>query len=96
MLSHPQFDRMTRRMEVLQREIDKTHKAGEGAASSPAKPPAAAPQGILQAPVQRPNGATRQRPDMGTEPVGGSLVPADVWEQIGAALQSLHGNKPEP
>lgn len=91
-MSHPMFDRMTRRMEALQREIDKTHKAGEGAASSqPTKPPAAAPQGILQAPVQRPNGTTRQPLDLGTESVGGSLVPADVWERIGAALHHPDG-----
>lgn len=128
-MSHPMFDRMTRRMEALQREIDKTHRAGEAGGATtapPTKPPATAPQGILHAPVQRQNGTTRQRwfdalgrevapPDgtdadlriasvviatsmtveeleawrqrnLGTESVGGSLVPADVWEQIGAAL----------
>lgn len=48
MLTHPMFDRLTRRMEVLQREIDKTHKAGEGAQQGqPAKQASTAPRGIL-------------------------------------------------
>lgn len=47
MSDHPMFQRITRRMEVLQREIDKAHKAAGDAPVRPqtARPPA--PVGIL-------------------------------------------------
>jgi hypothetical protein len=48
MSDHPMFQRINRRMEVLQREIDKTPKAGvEAQARSAQNRPAAAPRGIL-------------------------------------------------
>lgn len=48
MCDHPMFQRITRRMEVLQREIDKTHTAGgEARPAAPQSRPAAAPRGIL-------------------------------------------------
>lgn len=46
-MSHPMFDRITRRIEVLQREIDKTHKSGEAKPADKRHGPAAAPCGIL-------------------------------------------------
>lgn len=47
MSDHPMFQRITRRMEVLQREIDKTHKAcGDSPVRAPQVKPAA-PRGIL-------------------------------------------------
>lgn len=56
-MCHPMFDRTQRRMDALQREIDRTHKAGEGGQiAPPAKPAAAAPRGIIQDQRQRANG----------------------------------------
>ena len=47
MSDHPMFQRITRRMEVLQRQIDKTHKAEGDAPARPAQTRPAAPRGIL-------------------------------------------------
>jgi hypothetical protein len=47
MSDHPMFQRITRRMEVLQREIDKTHKAAGDAPARPAQTRPVAPRGIL-------------------------------------------------
>jgi hypothetical protein len=47
MSDHPMFQRITRRMEALQREIDKTHKAAGDAPARPAQTRPAAPRGIL-------------------------------------------------
>lgn len=47
MSDHPMFQRITRRMEVLQREIDKTHKAGGDAPARSWQVKPAAPRGIL-------------------------------------------------
>ena len=47
MSDHPMFQRITRRMEVLQREIEKTRKAAGDAPARPAQTRAAAPRGIL-------------------------------------------------
>jgi hypothetical protein len=47
MSDHPMFQRITGRMEVLQREIDKTHKAGGDAPVRPAPTRQAPPRGIL-------------------------------------------------
>jgi hypothetical protein len=47
MINHEFFKRMNRRMEVLQREIDKTHKAAGDAPARPAQTRPAAPRGIL-------------------------------------------------
>lgn len=47
MSDHPMFQRITRRIEVLQREIDKTHKAGGDAPARPQPARPAAPLGIL-------------------------------------------------
>jgi hypothetical protein len=41
------FQRINRRMEVLQRQIDKTHKAAGDAPARPAQTMPAAPRGIL-------------------------------------------------
>ena len=48
MSDHPMFQRINRRMKVLQREIDKTHTAGgQHRPAAPQSRPAAAPSGIL-------------------------------------------------
>lgn len=47
MSDHPMFQRITRRIEVLQREIDKTHKAAVDAPVRTPQARPAAPVGIL-------------------------------------------------
>lgn len=46
-MSHPMFDRITRRMEVLQREIDKKHKSGGNAPVRAPRVNPVAPRGIF-------------------------------------------------